>query len=229
MRSQQHAPTVKETREAVVSLKSKLYKSAGPDMVTNWMLVWGGEPVIDVLQALFERAWNENSLPEQWCEATISYLYKGSGRKTEISNYSPISLISVIGKTFTRAWLPRLVAKVAPQLVQEQGCGRKGQGSMEQLWAFLDMTEESLEGKDEPGYSIYEGLPDDGPLGGGGVSNGAPNPNWEAIKWEALLNQNRLHSERRIREVAGQAEEAISAEKSIHSLEMDEVLRRITP
>ena len=148
--SMQHAPTVKETREAVVSLKSKLYKSAGPDMVTNWMLVWGGEPVIDVLQALFERAWNENSLPEQWCEATISYLYKGSGRKTEISNYRPISLISVIGKTFTRAWLPRLVAKVAPQLVQEQGCGRKGQGSMEQLWAFLDMTEESLEGKDEP-------------------------------------------------------------------------------
>ena len=58
---------------------------------------------------------------------------------------------------------------------------------MEQLWAFLDMTEESLEGKDEPGYSIYEGLPDDGPLGGGGVSNGAPNPNWEAIRKKGCM------------------------------------------
>lgn len=83
--------------------------------------MWGGEPVEDVLHALFERTWLDNSLPGQRCESTISYLYKGSGTKTEITNYRPISLISVIGKTFTRSWLPRLVAQIAPNLVQEQG------------------------------------------------------------------------------------------------------------
>ena len=31
-------------------------------------------------------------------------------------------------------------------MVKEQGCGQKGQGAPEHLWAFMDLIEEGMEG-----------------------------------------------------------------------------------
>ena len=31
-------------------------------------------------------------------------------------------------------------------MVKEQGCGQKGQGGPEHLWAFMDLVEEGMEG-----------------------------------------------------------------------------------
>ena len=60
------------------------------------------------------------------------------GSKAEVSNYRPISLISVLDKTFTQTWVGRLQDIAAGHLVKEQGCGQKGQGVPEHLWAFMD-------------------------------------------------------------------------------------------
>ena len=57
----------------------------------------------------------------------------------------------VIGKVFTKAWLPRLAGKLVPNLPLEQGCGRKGQGSSEHLWAFMAMMEDVIDGRDVQG------------------------------------------------------------------------------
>ena len=64
--------------------------------------------------------------------------------------------MSVVAKIFTRSWLPRLIRKIAPNLPLEQGCGRKGQGSTEHLWAFLSMVEDCLEGRDNDSLPLKE-------------------------------------------------------------------------
>ena len=73
----------------------------------------------------------------------ISYLHK-KGSKTEVSTYRPISLISVLAKTFTKTWVGMLQDIVADHLVKEQGCGQKGKGAPEHLWAFVDLMEEGV-------------------------------------------------------------------------------------
>ena len=137
------APSLEEVRAAIKDAGTKLHKSPGMDGVCNWMLVWGGETVVKGLHVLFEAAWKAQHLPASWRQGLVKFLHKNKTKSAqEISNFRPICLISVIGKVFTKAWLPRLVAKLVPNLPMEQGCGRKGQGSTEHLWAFMAMMED---------------------------------------------------------------------------------------
>ena len=132
--SDRDAPNTEEVRVAIKDAATKLHKSAGTDGVCNWMLVWGGETVVQGLQLLFEAAWKAKYLPASWRQGMVKFLHRNKAKSAqEISNFRPICLISVIGKVFTKAWLPRLIKKLVPDLPLEQGCGRKGQGSSEHL------------------------------------------------------------------------------------------------
>ena len=122
-----------EVRKALKAHMAKLYKSPGPDGVMNWMLVWGGDAVVKALLALYTAVWESGVIPPQWAEAHVTYLYKGAGKKSEISNYRPISLTSVIAKVFTKILQPRLEKVLHPGLSPFQGCGKKGSGAMEHL------------------------------------------------------------------------------------------------
>ena len=147
--SDKDTPSTAEVRTAIKDAATKLHKSAGTDGVCNWMLVWGGETAVKGLQLLFEAAWKAKHLPASWRQGMVKFLHKNKSKSAqEISNFRPICLISVIGKVFTKAWLPRLVKKLVPNLPLEQGCGRKGQGSSEHLWAFMAMVEDVIDGKD---------------------------------------------------------------------------------
>ena len=73
------------------------------------------------------------------------YLYKGAGKKSEISNYRPISLTSVIAKVFTKILQPRLEKVLHPGLSPFQGCGKKGSGAMEHLWAFMSTVNGAMQ------------------------------------------------------------------------------------
>ena len=136
-------------------LRKQLHRSPGLDGITNWMVVFGREDVLTVLTALYERLWNSGELPASWDEARIKYLHKKHS-KLEVSNYRPISLISVLAKTFTCSWLPRLQAATVSSQVAEQGCGRKQQGAPEQLWASMTQMEEAVENEGEPSTVEFE-------------------------------------------------------------------------
>ena len=119
--------------------------------------------VVEGLHKLYKAVWDTKHLPTSWRQGSIKFLHKhGATSPQEISNYRPICLISVIGKVFTRAWLPRLVKMIAPNLPMEQGCGRKGQGSAEHLWSFMALTEDVIEGRDDEGtkevYAMFADL-----------------------------------------------------------------------
>ena len=138
-------PSANELHAVLKVASKRLHKSPGKDGVTNWMICWGGPDVVH----LYNRVWDEGSLPTQWNEAEISYLYKGGTKsKSEITSYRPISLIPIIAKLFTRCWLPRLLSLTTDAIGKEQGCGRKGQGHLEHLWALMELIEDSCEGRD---------------------------------------------------------------------------------
>ena len=134
-----------EKWSAKATFHCRTFKSLGLDGVHAWMVVCGGQAAKGALVALYQNVWSSGKLPKAFHEARISYLHK-KGRKTEVSNYRPISLISVMAKTFTRSWVGRLQTMAADHLVTEQGCGQKGQGAPEHLWAFIDLMEEGMVG-----------------------------------------------------------------------------------
>ena len=96
-------------------------------------------------------------IPPGWGEARISYLHT-KGSKTEISNCRPISLLSVIAKTFTKSWINRLQRAAEPHLVCEQGCCRKEQGAPEHLWGFTAQVEACLDGGPDRMYLMVRTL-----------------------------------------------------------------------
>ena len=99
-------PTCEEVGKALkdLAIATKLHKSPGLDEVYGWMVVLGGDAVHEAVEALYGKVWTSGVLPDSWNEARISYLHKKGG-KTEVSNYRPISLISVLAKTCSQKGL----------------------------------------------------------------------------------------------------------------------------
>ena len=60
----------------------------------------------------------------------------------------------MLAKTFTKSWVGYLQDMVARHMVKERGCGQKGQGGPEHLWAFMDLVEEGMEGAPAEGDGI---------------------------------------------------------------------------
>ena len=151
--------TKEDIEEALkyLSKKGKLHKAPGLDGLANWMLVWGGGATAAMLAPIFDRAWQTSMLPNCWSKALVHYIYKGKGKggDLEVSNYRPISLLSVVAKLYTVVLLPRLAAKVGPHLVVEQGCAKPGQGHLEHLWAFMSMAEDAMEQGEENGSGMF--------------------------------------------------------------------------
>ena len=121
------AITSAEVASALKDLATRMHKPPGSDEVYAWMVVLGGTAVQDVLLALYQKVWCSGKLPAPWNEARISYLHK-EGSKTEVSNYRPISLISVLAKTFTKTWVGRQSARYCSRS-PGQGTGLWSEGA----------------------------------------------------------------------------------------------------
>ena len=49
----ENPPTMQDVEAVVKDASRKLFKSAGPDGITNWMIVWGGQIMLRLLHALY--------------------------------------------------------------------------------------------------------------------------------------------------------------------------------
>ena len=149
-------PTAKELDAALKDAGSKVYKATGTDRVTNWMLAWGGATTRVALLGVYHACWVSDEVPEDWDEAMIRYLHK-AGPREQVNNYRPISLIQIMGKVYTRCFMPRLVNKIGKEMDVAQGCGAKGQGSSEHLWGLVSLLEDALEAQqqDEEDQGVY--------------------------------------------------------------------------
>ncbi len=96
-----------EIGSAIKQLKTG--RSGGPDLLLNEFFIYGGEPLLPVLTTLFNTAFTGGCFPNTWSEGHIIPLHK-KGNVNEVDNYRGITLLSTLGKLFTRVLNNRLSA-----------------------------------------------------------------------------------------------------------------------
>ena len=88
-----------EIKKAIIALKSG--KSGGEDLILNEFFIHGREFLIPYLHKLFNFIFNVGIFPDAWSEGLLVPLHK-KGSVTLPDNFRGITLLSTLGKLFTR-------------------------------------------------------------------------------------------------------------------------------
>ena len=106
--------TKKETKQCI---KKRAFKSCKANVMQYWMVVHGGDRLINFLSAYMNELWDLEYMPEEFYETTISYICANRGSKYEIINYRLFALNWVVARIFTKLWLYR-ISKILLQQVK---------------------------------------------------------------------------------------------------------------
>ncbi|KIH44049.1 reverse transcriptase [Ancylostoma duodenale] len=79
----------------------------GPDNIPADLLRAGNTALYSVLAKHFNHYLENGMIPDQWNKSKTILLFK-KGQREDIANYRPISLLSVVYKTFTKILLNRM-------------------------------------------------------------------------------------------------------------------------
>ena len=94
-----------EILKAISQLKTN--KSGGPDKIVNEFFIHGKNIFTPTLCNLFNKIYEKGHFPENWSEGYVIPLHK-KGSINEVDNYRGITLLSTLGKLFTRVLNNRL-------------------------------------------------------------------------------------------------------------------------
>ncbi len=121
--------------------------------ITAEMLKYGGEIVVDWMVWIYNLAWEQSEVPEDWRKAIIVLLCKGKGNREECNNYRGISLLSVPGKIYGRILNERMMKITDKSVGDEPGC-QKGRRCVDQIFAVKILVEKYLE-KDKKLFAAF--------------------------------------------------------------------------
>lgn len=107
-------------------------KSAGHDGVPTRLLKEAADCLAPSLSVLFNKSFRYSELPQDWKDATITPAFK-KGDPTQLTNYRPISLLSVISKVQERIVFDQLSTHLNPHLPIHQSGFRANDGTELQL------------------------------------------------------------------------------------------------
>lgn len=127
-----------ETRIAILS--QKLDKAPGPDKITNELLRGTVEELIPILTQIFNGILRSGQVPEQWETSHIILIHK-KGRKDDIGNYRPISLMSNIYKIFSKIILNRINNTLDENQPKEQAGFRKNFSTIDHIHTVKQIME----------------------------------------------------------------------------------------
>uniref|UniRef100_UPI00398F0602 uncharacterized protein n=1 Tax=Pristiophorus japonicus TaxID=55135 RepID=UPI00398F0602 len=112
---------------------AKIYKAVGPATL---------EAFHDIITSI----WEEEDMPQDFCDGMIVSLYKNKGNKADCGNYRGISLLSIAGKIIARIVLNRLLASVSEANLPETQCGfRPGRSTADMIFALRQVQEKCIE------------------------------------------------------------------------------------
>lgn len=131
-----------EVESAIKRLKRD--KAPGEDNISAGMLQDGGEPVIKELTCLYNRCLTEGKVPNKWKNGIVTILHK-KGDKADIKNYRPISLLSIIYKTFSQILLKRMSHTLDYHQPREQAGFRSGYSTIDHIQTISQLQEKAKE------------------------------------------------------------------------------------
>ena len=134
-------PTIDEIKFAIKQLK--LGKTAGPDEVIAETIEAGGKPILGRLRSLLQMIWHSDNIPNTWKKRLIVPLFK-KGDNGECKNYRGISLLSAVGKVFTKVIQQRLQQKREQVAREEQAGFRPERGCCDQIFVPRQLLEERI-------------------------------------------------------------------------------------
>ena len=137
-------PTLLETQKAIYLISSG--KAPGSDAIPAEVYKEGGTALTERLHELFLLIWQQETIPQDFKDATIIHLYKRKGSRQACDNHRGISLLSIAGKILARILLNRLTVHLDQGLLPESQCGfRKERGTIDMVFAARQLQEKCQE------------------------------------------------------------------------------------
>ena len=126
---------LQEILKAISQLRTN--KSAGPDKLLNEFFINGKEVLSTTLLILFNKLFEMGYFPEEWSEGYIIPLHK-KGSINEVENFRGITLLSTLGKLFSRVINNRLSewAEKYYILIEAQAGFRPGMGTVDNIFVL---------------------------------------------------------------------------------------------
>ena len=119
-------------------------KANGPDGVSPFILKECKHELSEPLCVLFNKSLCTGCLPSEWCRANVTPIHK-SGDSKLVSNYRPVSLLSVVSKVLEKCIYSKIYPVVCSRLSQEQHGFVKGRSTCTQLLKFTDELGKTLD------------------------------------------------------------------------------------
>ena len=134
-----------EILKAIKQLKSG--KSGGPDHLLNEFFIHGQHVLLPCLHSLFNKLLRAGHFPKLWAEGHIVPLHK-KGDINNVNNYRGITLLSVLGKLFSRLLNNRLIewAELYQVYIESQAGFRKCMSTVDSIFVLHGLITHMLNG-----------------------------------------------------------------------------------
>lgn len=131
-------------------------KAPGCDFIHAEFLRYGGEELHRALRLLFNEILHWEVWPDRWSLGLICPIYKRAGDETDLDNYRPITLLSIVSKLFEILLNTRLMewAETNRVLCDEQGGFRTKRGCADQLFLLKEVWSSRRE-QNQPTYAAF--------------------------------------------------------------------------
>ena len=133
--------TLEEVKLAVRKLKKG--KAVGVDGLFNEIFKYGGDEVTKCLWKFYQGIFKNEQFPTDWSRGMIFPLFKGGPEEGRVdpNKYRGITLLSIVGKTYTSILNNRLSDYVENNgiLVDEQAGFRKNRSTVDQLFILTEV------------------------------------------------------------------------------------------
>ncbi|CAD6185382.1 unnamed protein product [Caenorhabditis auriculariae] len=124
--------------------KLKVGTAAGPDNISSELLKAGGDSLYRLLARHFSKYLSEASIPEQW-KTSKTILIPKKGDLTDLNNFRPISLLSVVYKLFTKVIVNRLEKQLDNFQPSSQSGFRRNYSCLDHIHALTQVVERHRE------------------------------------------------------------------------------------
>jgi endonuclease/exonuclease/phosphatase family metal-dependent hydrolase len=118
----------------------------GPDSILPLFLKHAGLSTWTALSTIFTFSWTYSVTPQAWREANVMALWKGAGDKSQAGSYRPISMTSIIIRTFEHLIHRRLAEELEGRgyFAYFQFGFRKGRSTIDAIHSLLSSIQRVL-------------------------------------------------------------------------------------